>query len=1063
MPAAVQSCFAKTLEFILQGPDASTNPSIVLLDYRHKDTFRDLWLNGLGSANPEISGRTVDWMNLEQQFLIVGNEPPDGTFDSNSPHLRGIDLSSHFTAASWLAAWKLRFSSGAMQTEKGAEEALGKIAVIDPREPEHSEGTTRALQIVLGALDTTENTLVPGITVLNAPSLDILCQKLSDSKQDAHTLAKDAPQVRELIKSTIWNGLISTSERHHAISNILGPVILSGKKENPNLCAETLLRRLLSACELVSWRDTETPAQGHADRQQSPVGTSEPQEEGQDLHVLLLDDQAEWGWVDWVKETLPKAAALKWLTDPKPLVEVISGALKTQDGRPAPKDARFRLNLPQLSEAANAVLLLDLRLFSGKSEAERKFYRGELLPLVNHFTYQHNLAWPGFSSENPAFRQTKEKVEKGTLEIDTDEHHEVLTWLPRVIALADMSLPIVLFSSTGRRDLVEPFKAFGNIITCFEKPRLNDLASAADRVTNVRIAAKSRLREAVRQAREWLQCRAAGRRIQRTGLDPLEQARESFKGKNHFEIYHDESSEVEKVGFKVISLLAGFPDQGEADEYDKEFPIKFYGGGCEAKAARERGDSEDLDIAQLHGDPEVERWNDVIWKQDRARTLPLLLFVCAREPDTLREGDPDSIFHPEGLDNINWDLLTLLWESLLADVLPSLLKGRNATDQITIHVYGATRQRKVPLPGNSAEDAITAANLFLERLKERWALDVLWSSHVEDEEGNWVSYPDKNTSKLRIDAKWQGDRGRFAFFWRSLKEDSFWKLVAEVLFGRKQSPRFPQISNGIKLARGQVLKYGEESLRSEGTRHLHYLADVAGRLVHADLKAKIVTVKPEVELFAIASGRGAVGFRDRMMTILNANRLLDAGDSDVEALVAFERLAHSHPPDLAFLSVAERLKERLDSIKGSDLLRMRVLLGVAPRWLASSRAQVADRIAAVPLAARRTSPPAKAVGEGTIGPAGKRAAGTPLQRQLSAEFARWKLRRFPNAHAYRENGGDWHNRQGYHVRMGKNRKITVFADLAVVPAQELSEDFTHPTTTSFKPDGSLLGEPWNPS
>ena len=35
-----------------------------------------------------------------------------------------------------------------------------------------------------------------------------------------------------------------------------------------------------------------------------------------------------------------------------------------------------------------------------------------------------------------------------------------------------MSLPIILFSSTGRRGISEKLKAYGNIITDFEKPRL---------------------------------------------------------------------------------------------------------------------------------------------------------------------------------------------------------------------------------------------------------------------------------------------------------------------------------------------------------------------------------------------------------------------------------------------------------------------------------------------------------------------------------------------------------------------------------------------------------------
>ncbi len=59
----------------------------------------------------------------------------------------------------------------------------------------------------------------------------------------------------------------------------------------------------------------------------------------------------------------------------------------------------------------------------------------------------------------------------------------------------DLSLPIVLFSSTHRREIIEGLKAYGNIITIFEKPRL--LAVTQDETVAL---AKVQFQQAVERA-----------------------------------------------------------------------------------------------------------------------------------------------------------------------------------------------------------------------------------------------------------------------------------------------------------------------------------------------------------------------------------------------------------------------------------------------------------------------------------------------------------------------------------------------------------------------------------
>ena len=64
-----------------------------------------------------------------------------------------------------------------------------------------------------------------------------------------------------------------------------------------------------------------------------------------------------------------------------------------------------------------------------------------------------------------------------------------LTLLPRLVALMDPSTPIIIFSSTGKRSMIEKFKGYDNIITCFEKLRVLgyrnvDAESARDNFEN---------------------------------------------------------------------------------------------------------------------------------------------------------------------------------------------------------------------------------------------------------------------------------------------------------------------------------------------------------------------------------------------------------------------------------------------------------------------------------------------------------------------------------------------------------------------------------------------------
>lgn len=843
-----------------------------------------------------------------------------------------IDASACLSPLDWAAAYAKHLAD---KGDDGNVSDLPEVLIIDLAPKVHQKFPS------LTHFHTLNGDQLPWLQVVEDPSVADIAEWLRGPEWswDVERHPKALDRFLREIRLNLTEVRSEGDFDRHSISNVVAPMVLLGRAREGSRHSSALLA-LLNACGLCGDAGKkqegmidEAAGLGHANR----LPQSAEQGDGERLSILLVDDQADHGWTEWLRTSLPEAQ-VEALTAPNLLLDALEAQFKEAAGVAAdlaePRDLRFRFQLPhpKLKDAKNPVLFLDLRLFSGRGGEERKFFRRLLDQIDQRFKDNKDLAWPAFSSKDSAFQNAREVIEEegAPIKLESPIHREALTWLPRLIALADMSMPIILFSSTGRRDLVEPFRDFGNIITSFEKPRLSDLAGSGGAEIGDGEAALHDLRDALEQARRWLNGRAVGVKVGREiDLAPLAAARDAFSGKTHFEIYHDESGEVEKSYFRVFSILAGFQSGGEADDYDGRFPIRFHGQGCEDKRAAD-------------GD-EKKRWGEY-WGRIGPDAPPLLLASCVRDRNTQDTGEADSIFDAQGLDNINWDLLALMWESLLADVLPALLKHREADEEITLSLFGATRFRPVDLAADNARSAVKEANDILLSMRDRWGMDLLWSCRVVDQDGNKVSFPDKDREQLGVDRHYRSNHAtRFKFLWRSLKPDSFWKLVAEVLFGRSDSPRFHQVADAIDCAKGEMLVYGADKSPSSPVSSLHYVADLCGNLIDVDLAAE--TVSCASEPFELVQSQAVLSFRRRLLLILNGNRLADAGDCDAEAIACFRNLDLRHPEDLAYLSLAERLCERLPCLSGADLSRMVSLLAEPPAWLDRGRLAVPERIA----------------------------------------------------------------------------------------------------------------------
>lgn len=496
---------AQALGLILHGPAKAYNADIVLLDYRDPATFSALWLDRLQSGKLTI-GKAADKVDINltdsaKQYLIIGNDPPDGIINTSLPGLTGINFRSHFTATSWLAAWKVNWEGESTaergRTQREEEETLPRIAVIDPRPAGNGDGVARALQTILSARDTNGHPLVPRATVLNAPNLEAICRWLAEesvsrqarqeregmeepplSQSESNSLRTPRPlretseSILSLLKSTIWNELTSNREQHHALSNVLGAFLLQAEvgetaTTHPAKEVQEYLNVLLRICGTAP----------KPDRAKSDGWITERLRNQFD-GALLIDDMADlWGGFLGTAFEGHSTNSLR-TTAPGEFVNTIEGAKSlladdSLNGLPKRLDdfltsGRSQLSStvlipPQADEPAskpwdNFVLFLDLRL--GLSAA----FHSQLRRVGFHLLSLKDRSLPWLTD----FSRTQFEAE--LVGGETDE-----TLLPRLIALMDPTLPIVIFSSTHRTELIDPFRDYGNIITTFRKPILTGL------------------------------------------------------------------------------------------------------------------------------------------------------------------------------------------------------------------------------------------------------------------------------------------------------------------------------------------------------------------------------------------------------------------------------------------------------------------------------------------------------------------------------------------------------------------------------------------------------------
>lgn len=288
-----------------------------------------------------------------------------------------------------------------------------------------------------------------------------------------------------------WTTFLATPARsgdHHAIANLVGPILLLGGAAGDRHARA--LAQLIFALTEQGHQHDHTSADRLAERKGLSALEAIGEDDGVPLGLVLLDDQALTG--GWGGALCRAMGAAQRPADGRGSREpVLIGSNKSQSihiyaaespawlkERLEGRDQRYRLDLlPHPIERTAEILLLDLRLFPGNDLAEERAFVAELLEIARHFKEGDDIAreialpWPGFS-------ETELDAISGWLKSGAREdanYSLVLSLFPRVVALTDLSLPIIVFSSTQQRAVLEWLKGYGSIVTTFSKPSIQQL------------------------------------------------------------------------------------------------------------------------------------------------------------------------------------------------------------------------------------------------------------------------------------------------------------------------------------------------------------------------------------------------------------------------------------------------------------------------------------------------------------------------------------------------------------------------------------------------------------
>ena len=715
---------------------------------------------------------------------------------------------------------------------------------------------------------------------------------------------------------------------HHAIQNIVGPQVLLGEGGREGISfGERALLTLFSTVGLIEESKRAQEAV-HSKPEEWPIrywGKNT-------IRLLLVDDQHQFGWTAWVESAIHQENKQRVVVasgkKPQFLLEAVrrtlDGRLPDSGGSDAKRDGRFKLEFGNPIEDGmkatatsgdhQTILLLDLRLFAleGNTEAEAEFLQGHLLPLCERFaeekTSARAFAWPGFSPDelDRVHRWCADK----NRERNSPAHLLGLTFLPRLIAVADMSIPIIIFSSTGRREITDLLKPYGNIITDFEKPRFLG-RSAHDAV----IETRAKFKVAIQRALNLLRAREKCRQVQSA---PPCAADIPGKPDDDYclELFLDET-EKKGVSTTVGGCFALFRVGGNADHCASDKADRFDDYLSTQKGIRyfdSRGVGNNPPEGKLLA--KGADLSDYLAGCLIVKSAPVCLGAVRLSLSLKNQPSPESALKNVcEADNRFHILLEAIIEVFLCETMVALAGKRRMPSQILVSIYAGTRMLAVE-PGDDLQRRTAQSDYGFRGLKTRkkWLLFSLERSGVHRIAARVLDahQVERNTGRLLA--------LRLPY---TLRED-----------GGTKYPTYFVCRNCREIVEGSpgpqrvelVCDCDAPKFRPD-YRALHFVADEmltefpeSGRAgLYDDLFASAVSPGG----FAIVPGEFDDSLDEKLQAGLEASRALDCGDlvTAIEKIDPSALSKSGSKPTVRYW-IVRRIASRLHELKGADFVRL---------------------------------------------------------------------------------------------------------------------------------------------
>ena len=533
MPMQLKTAPARALNVILHGLSGTTNPDVLILDYQCEKTFHDLWLNGLESSTPQITGQDYDWNQPGQQILIIGNDAPSAAFDFlKRPGMPLVDVQQHFSACSWAAVFRLLHPQTSIN-----------VVIIEAGQRASMRGTGVDLLSVFTNQGKDNHAVVPGVTVLCSPHLDEIVAAVQKPQPQKLTVGQMG-----VLKGIIQEHLLPNAENQHKMGNVVGALMLDPQQGSGVRILGSLFRAL----------QPDTKFEATEPQVVSPVDEALATHLKNGPHFILFDDMGLL-WKPFLSRWIPDSRLHIAEVTQKSMTH-LTNRIKSLAAEPIQK-RRLKASdfgVTTLADDESFVLLLDLRLFAGDQRNEEADFVYQLKQAAEDVARAAHLKWPVISANeiqkgiqawyekqpfSPAFRKTR-------------------SWLPRLISLIDPTLPIIVFSSTQDPDVLKEFQPYGNIITEFAKPMFRGVLGETKEWAS---AATLTFEKALRTARNIFLARSSVQVICESAFVSENQRDGELDGavnnvsKSLVEIFIDESGTPSEENFAVggFVLISG--------------------------------------------------------------------------------------------------------------------------------------------------------------------------------------------------------------------------------------------------------------------------------------------------------------------------------------------------------------------------------------------------------------------------------------------------------------------------------------------------------------------------